>query len=783
LPERYPGYDVLAKRDSPSWNEKTRRTIEERLALDPDHHTFFTDVQWPTVRAVCARITAEERGRAARVPVAAMLDAKLASDSRDGYRDSRLPAQREAWSRALSALDEESARRHGRRFHQLAAEAQRELLELCQKGELRGPAWGDMPPAEFFSQRLLHDVVGAYYAHPTAWNEIGFGGPASPRGYVRMDYDRRDPWEAAEARPGREQQAYRENRALARSAARRRLRPGSPAFEDQKAAADDGADTPRAIGGRAPDVFRIGGWVPMREHSLDEPVDFAIVGTGAGGGTLACRLAEHGFSVVAFDAGPYWRPLEDFASDEHHQQKLYWTDERIVDGANPVQLGANNCGKSVGGSTVHFAMVSLRFRPEWFKSRSVLGYGADWPLDWREMWQYYDEVENALKISGPVRYPWGPRRRRYPYRPHELNAAALALAQGAEALGIDWSPTPLATLSAPRGHAHACVYRGMCVIGCSTNAKQSVLVTWLPRALAAGAEIRDLAMVGRIEHDSAGRVTGVRFHRQGRWHFQRARNVVVAGYSIETPRLLLNSASARYPGGLANSTGLVGRNLMVQANQAVWGLLDREVRSYKGPPSLAITEHWNYTDRGKDFFGGYAYMSQGPLPMLWSRVLSSKRGLWGERLREQMEEYNHQVGLKIVGECLPQERNRVTLSDERDRYGLPVARVTYSYCDNDTRLIAHALDYMRRALEVIDARGLWKETDDTAHLNGTARMGFDSRTSVVNPDCRSWDIPNLWICDGSVFPTVGGVNPSLTIQAIACRTADRIKALAGRGEL
>ncbi len=783
MPERYPGYDVLAKRDSPSWNEKTRRAIDERLAIDPDHHAFFTDEQWPTVRALCARIIAQERGNAERVPVAAMLDAKLARDVRDGYRDSRLPNQREAWSRALRALDEESARRHERRFHQLATQAQSGLLELCQKGELRDPAWGDMAPAEFFAKRLLHDVVGAYYAHPTAWDEIGFGGPASPRGYVRMDYDRRDPWEASEARPGRERQAYRENLALARSAARRRLRHEGPAFDDQKAAAGDGADTPRAIGGRAPDVFRIGGWVPMREHSLDEPVDFAIVGTGAGGGTLACRLAEHGFSVVAFDAGPYWRPLEDFASDEHHQEKLYWTDERIVDGANPVQLGANNSGKSVGGSTVHFAMVSLRFRPEWFKSRSVLGYGADWPLDWREMWNYYDEVENALKISGPVRYPWGPRRPRYPYRAHELNAAALALAEGAEALGIGWSPTPLATLSAPRGQAHPCVYRGMCVIGCSTNAKQSVLVTWLPRALAAGAEIRDLAMVSRIEHDSAGRVTGVRFHRQGRWHFQRARNVVVAGYAIETPRLLLNSATARYPHGLANSTGLVGRNLMVQANQAVWGLLDREVRSYKGPPSLAISEHWNYTDRGKDFFGGYAYMSQGPLPMLWSRVMSSKRGLWGMRLREQMEEYNHQVGLKIVGECLPQERNCVTLSSERDRYGLPMARVTYSYCDNDKRLIAHALDYMRRALEVIDARDLWKETDDTAHLHGTARMGFDSRTSVVNADCRSWDIPNLWICDGSVFPTVGGVNPSLTIQAIACRTADRIKALAARGEL
>ena len=145
-------------------------------------------------------------------------------------------------------------------------------------------------------------------------------------------------------------------------------------------------DAPRAIGGRAPDVFHPGGWVPMRQYADDEAVDFAIVGTGAGGGTLACKLAEYGFSVVAFDAGPYWRPLEDFASDEHEQAKLYWTDERIVDGDNPIQLGSNNSGKSVGGSTVHFAMVSLRFRPEWFKARTKLGYGADWPLDWREMW-------------------------------------------------------------------------------------------------------------------------------------------------------------------------------------------------------------------------------------------------------------------------------------------------------------------------------------------------------------------------------------------------------------
>jgi choline dehydrogenase-like flavoprotein len=549
-------------------------------------------------------------------------------------------------------------------------------------------------------------------------------------------------------------------------------------------ASDDPQRSPRGGKGRAPDVFTVGGWLPMREHRDHEDVDFAIVGTGAGGGTLACRLAEAGFSVVAFDVGPWWRPLEDFASDETHQQKLFWTGERLCDGDDPLVLGANNSGRSVGGSTVHFAMVSLRFRPEWFKSRSLLGYGADWPIDWREMWRYYAKVEQALKISGPVRYPWGPKRPRYPYRPHELNPAALVLARGSEALGIDWVPTPLATVSAPRGPSPPCVYRGFCTSGCATNAKQSALITWIPRAVAAGAEIRDLAMVGRIETDAhSGRVSGVHYCREGTWRYQRARNVVVAGYAIETPRLLLNSADARHPDGLANSSGLVGANLMVQSNQAVYGAMEQEVRWYKGPPSLSLTEHWNYNDAGKDFFGGYCFMSVGQLPVIWSGVVAKSRGLWGQELRDEMEKYNHQVGVKLVGEVLPDERNRVSLAEEVDEFGLRIPRVTFSYSDNDKKLIGHAMRSMHDCLSAAAVTNLWDENDDTCHLNGTARMGDDPRTSVVNADCRSWDIPNLWICDGSVFPTVGGVNPSLTIQAIALRTADRIRALAARGEL
>jgi choline dehydrogenase-like flavoprotein len=221
---------------------------------------------------------------------------------------------------------------------------------------------------------------------------------------------------------------------------------------------------------------------------------------------------------------------------------------------------------------------------------------------------------------------------------------------------------------------------------------------------------------------------------------------------------------------------------MTQSNQAVFGRVQDEVRWYKGPPSLTITEHWNYED-AKDFFGGYCWMAQGPLPIEWAFIQTGSRGLWGEKLRTSMQDYNHQVGLKMVGETLPSLHNTVTLADELDQYGLRIPRITFSWGENDKKLIDHAIGQMTRSLEVIGAEEIFAQREDANHLAGTARMGFAPETSVVNADCRSWDIPNLWICDGSVFPTVGGVNPSLTIQALACRMADRIRMLSSRGEL
>ncbi|HEV2673355.1 MAG TPA: gluconate 2-dehydrogenase subunit 3 family protein [Aliidongia sp.] len=209
MTERYPGYDVLSKRWSDSWNEQTRRVIDRRLSA-PREASFFTDEEWRTLTAVCERILPQPKDRPP-VPLAAYVDQKMAGNMQDGYRYAQMPPQGDAWRRGLAALDGAARETHGAPFHAVRPHEQDALLTLMQQGKLTGPAWGGMPCALFFAHRVLPDITHAYYAHPTSWNEIGFGGPASPRGYVRMGLDRRDPWEAAEAKPGEEEAARRKN--------------------------------------------------------------------------------------------------------------------------------------------------------------------------------------------------------------------------------------------------------------------------------------------------------------------------------------------------------------------------------------------------------------------------------------------------------------------------------------------------------------------------------------------------------------------------------------------
>jgi choline dehydrogenase-like flavoprotein len=520
--------------------------------------------------------------------------------------------------------------------------------------------------------------------------------------------------------------------------------------------------------------------IPMRDLSREE-VDFCIVGGGASGGVLGAKLAEAGLSVVMLDAGPHWDPTRDFVSDETGSRRLFWTDERITGGRDPVELGSNNSGRGVGGGTVHYSMIAMRAHPEDFRRRTLEGDVAgaelrDWPITFDDLEPYYEEVERALRIAGPTFYPWGRRRSRYPQREHELNASALVLVSGCTALGIPAAPAPVATLSAPHRDRPPCVYRGFCNYGCTTNAKSSVLVTYVPRAINAGAEVRPDAMVARVEHDARGLASGVlHFRGDGRALFrQRARHVIVAGYAIETPRLLLNSASALFPHGLANSSGMVGKCFMVHSGHQVFAKFAERVNQYKAPPGLALTEHFNRTMPEADFACGYTIEAVGPHAVDFASRVTTARGLWGAELRRLMMDYNYYAGIGIVGEVLPQRANEVRLHPTvRDQHGLPVPHVVFSYHENDRRLIAHAIVRMEEIMSAAGGTDVWS-ADRTAHLLGTCRMGTDPADSVVDADCRAHDVPNLFICDGSVFPTATAVNPSLTVEAIASRTADRI---------
>jgi choline dehydrogenase-like flavoprotein len=228
---------------------------------------------------------------------------------------------------------------------------------------------------------------------------------------------------------------------------------------------------------------------------------------------------------------------------------------------------------------------------------------------------------------------------------------------------------------------------------------------------------------------------------------------------------------------------MVGKCFMVHSGHQVFARFAERINQYKAPPGLALTEHFNRTMPDADFVCGYTIETVGPHPADFAARVTTARGFWGDELQRMMFDYNYYSGIGIVGEVLPQRSNEVRLHPtERDQYGLPVPHVVFSYHENDRRLIAHAIGQMERIVAAAGGTDVWS-AERTAHLLGTCRMGSDPRDSVVDADCRSHDVRNLFVCDGSVFPTGTAVNPSLTIEAIAARTADRIRELARRGDL
>ena len=509
----------------------------------------------------------------------------------------------------------------------------------------------------------------------------------------------------------------------------------------------------------------------MRRFADDDEVDMAIVGCGAGGGVLVQRLARAGWKVVAFDAGPFWDPDADWVSDERGSHHLYWTEPRVIGGTDPVPLGSNNSGRGVGGGTVHFAGYTPRFHPSDFRTYSTDGVGANWPITYEDLKPYYEQIEQELPVAGQA-WPWGDPHR-YPHSPHPVSGLGLLMIRGCTELGIGVRVGPVAIANGRFGNRPHCIYRGFCLQGCKVNAKASTLITHVPDALAHGAEIRANSMVERVEIDRSGRATGVVYWHDGRRRFQRARTVAVAGYAIETPRLLLHSKSSRFPEGLANDHDLVGRYVMVQGAAQTAGRFAEEVRMWKAPPPEVSSEAFYETDPRQDYRRGFSIQCVGPLPITWAEHVVAE-GHWGQALREHMRDYVHWATIGVLCEFLPRPDNRVTLDpDQSDRHGIPIARFDYSQCDNDKALMAAGTATMTDILRAAGAQDC-VTINRYAHLVGGCRMGATAAEGVVDRNLRSFAVDNLYVTDGSVLPTQGAANPALTIMALAARCADHL---------
>ena len=501
-----------------------------------------------------------------------------------------------------------------------------------------------------------------------------------------------------------------------------------------------------------------------------DEVDCVVIGLGAGGAPLLARLAQAGLQVVALEAGPWHNPEIEFATDEKAQDFLFWNDERLAAGGDPLAMGKNNSGTGVGGSTLHYTAYTPRPLPDDLHIRRDFGQGEDWPVGYEELEPYYNEVERFIGVSGPTPYPWGPARSQgYPLAPLPLNSAAQLMMRGAEKMGIKTSPAANAALSARYyqdgvGWRQACTNRGFCQAGCSNGAKSSMDVTYIPLAVKYGADIRPNSFVTEIERDARGYVTGVVYTQNGTQQRQRCRHLFLCGGAVETPRLLLMNE-------LALTSGQVGRNLMAHAGMQVWGTFADEVRPNKGIPGGLISQD-THRPKDADFIGGYLLQSIGVMPVTFAGQVARGRKLWGQPLRDYMQNFNHIAGINILGDCLPHTDNFLELAEEKDARSLPKPRLHFTAQENEQRMNAHAEKIMRGIWEAAGATDIWS-FQRYAHIIGTARMGKSGDDAVVDANGRAFDVHNLYISDNSTFPSALSVNPALTIMALSLRTADK----------
>jgi choline dehydrogenase-like flavoprotein len=499
-----------------------------------------------------------------------------------------------------------------------------------------------------------------------------------------------------------------------------------------------------------------------------------IIGSGAGGGTLAHELCVKGAKVVLLEAGARQSPASYINDEWKSFGQLAWLDKRTTSGSWRVAedfagLPAWIC-KTVGGTTTHWAGASLRFQDHEFKTKTVYGHikGAnllDWPLTLTELEPYYTRAEDKLGVT---------RTHGIPGLPGNNNFKVMYA--GAKKLGYEDVHTGrMAINSQPRDGRGRCLQIGFCFQGCKSGAKWSTLYSEIPKAEATGnLDLRPQSHVTRIEHNEAGKASGVVYMDQdGKEQRQKARIVCVAGNAIETPRLLL-SASSKFPDGLANSSGQVGRNYMRHMTGSVYATFKNPVHMYRGTTMAGYIGDEGGHNPKRGFAGGCEMETLALGLPFYAAFLDP--GAWGAEFASFIDNYTHTAGMWLVGEDMPRESNRVTLNREvKDQYGNPVPNVHFDDHDNDIAMRNHAFKQGEAVYKAAGAIKTFRTPPyPSTHNLGTARMSANPRDGVCNKWGQTHDIGNLFISDGSQFTTGGAENPTLTIVTLAIRQAEYI---------
>jgi len=543
----------------------------------------------------------------------------------------------------------------------------------------------------------------------------------------------------------------------------------------------------------------------MASKPKPQKTDVVIIGAGASGAAAAKVLCEAGVNVVALEKGP-WRKKESFGGDELANINRYnlWPDPIL----NPRTWRESEADAArtelfcpvpqmVGGGTVHWQGWLPRFTENDFRLRTVAGDVpgtslADWPISYDDLEPYYLKVEWAFGVSGRAGANRFESRRSgdYPCPPMPMSRYAAKFHQGCAALGWNAFPTPQAALSRPFNGRRATVVSAFAQQhGDPTGTRSSALNVFVPDALATGKyDLRPDCYVRELALDGRGRIKSAVYQdADGDTIEQEADLFILACGAVETARLMLLSKSGRFPKGLANDSDLVGRNVTFHEYSAAVGTFEDPVYAWAGGGYVSASTFQHYEhDPSRGFVSGGHIAVAGvgiPLPINWRMPGTPSWGAAAKRV--DRDYFNHSLAVAMALHDMPQHGNRIDLDDEvTDDWGLPVARVTLKPHRNDLDQGRYLIDRAADILEAGSAKTIQKVyadrvTGNCSHQHGTARMGNDPDTSVLDKWCRAHAVDNLYVVDGSPFPTGTGANPTLTIMANAWRVADEIVARRG----